>query len=290
MNSLLIHPTTANNLERLIGSQHHGILLAGPEGAGKASLALYLLQQRLELTSVEELIKHPYFLKIEPVKGTISIDDIRKLQSFMQLKTTGKKPFRRAVLIADAHTMTIEAQNALLKSLEEPPSDTVMVLTTSNILDLIPTVRSRVQQVDVIPPEKAEIFKYFASKNLKAEDVEKAYALSNGYIGLLTAILDENEEHLLLNQVNEAKKFISLPAYERLSQVDSLTKQKEDLGLFLQSCRLVCNAALSLALQKADQNLIHKCTHSLETIYKSEAALTHNPNTKLLLTYLALNL
>ncbi len=92
---------------------------------------------------------HPDVIRIDPVGKLIRIDQIRRL-----LDSLAKKPYgqgRRIVLIADAHCMNPEAGNALLKMLEEPPANTILILTTNQTSDLLPTIVSRCQRIRFQP-------------------------------------------------------------------------------------------------------------------------------------------
>jgi DNA polymerase-3 subunit delta' len=92
---------------------------------------------------------HPDVIRVDPVGPMIRIDQIRTL-----IRTLSQKPYgggRRVVIIADAHTMNPEAGNALLKMLEEPPPDTVLILTAPQTSDLLPTIVSRSQHVRFRP-------------------------------------------------------------------------------------------------------------------------------------------
>lgn len=96
------------------------------------------------------------------MKPSLGIDDVKAMQQKLYLK-----PFRgnqKAVIIQDSHLLTIEAQNALLKVLEEPPENTLIILTAENGDALLPTVRSRVsiislqnEQVTISPEEQSDL-------------------------------------------------------------------------------------------------------------------------------------
>ena len=105
----------------------HAYLLAGPEHVGKTLLAKTFLAKLLDI-EVDRLEQSGIYREINPEKS-IKIDEIRSLKEhFSHSAFIGTK---KAALIIDAHRMTIGAQNALLKTLEEPAGDSVLILTTS---------------------------------------------------------------------------------------------------------------------------------------------------------------
>lgn len=285
---ILLQTHTESALKKALESTAHAWLISGAEGAGKGYIARHIASRKLGLDSTEALKKHPYYQLITPENNTISIDHIRELQKFLQLKTPGTAPFRRAIVIEDAHFMTNEAQNALLKALEEPPADTIIILTAPKTTRLRETIYSRVQQLPVLPVSKPRALEYFGTDFDNAR-IEKAYMMSAGHAGLLYALLHD-EDHTLVSQIQRAKQLFGSTAYERLLKVDELVKQKETLPSFLQACKLIAATALHQAGANGDNKLMQRWHRSLQAIYEAEAALPRNPNTKLLLTDLFLHL
>lgn len=90
---------------------------------------------------------HPLDISRVSPENTIGIADIRNLKHIVSLK-----PFRsesKAIIIEDAQTLTIEAQNALLKTLEEPPDHTIIILLANNVQALLPTIVSRCEVIEL---------------------------------------------------------------------------------------------------------------------------------------------
>ncbi len=94
---------------------------------------------------------HPDTIIIEPnEKRLIPIADVRELSSRLHLRATESKT--RVVLFFEADHMNPAAQNAVLKTLEEPPGDTCFLLTGRRYRQFLPTIRSRVQRIQLAPP------------------------------------------------------------------------------------------------------------------------------------------
>jgi len=149
-------------------TQHaHAYLLHGPMGIGKRALAERLMarllcQRPVGLDACGEckschLLKagsHPdnYILEPEEADKAIKVDQVRELVSFVV--QTAQLGGRKVVLIEPVESMNINAANALLKSLEEPSGDTVLLLVSHQTSRLLPTIKSRcVQQACPLPSE-----------------------------------------------------------------------------------------------------------------------------------------
>ncbi len=185
--------------------------------------------------------------------------------------------------------MTQEAQNSLLKALEEPPSDTAIILTTASLQSLLPTVRSRAQAVTVLPVSLDNSMPYFAAQDFSNSQIEKAHVLSGGYVGLMKALLEQNHKHPLFEQIEQAKQLLTSSKFERLMRVDELSKSKTELPMLFHSLSLVCKAALSRTATSSPSQS-PKLIASLGAIENAHKAYLHSANNKLLLTNLFLNL
>lgn len=143
------------------GRLPHALLLKGNEGWGEVELAnriaLALLQRPEAETPSRDgyaakTLAHPDLRWIEPEGAVIKVDDIRELTEFA-VGTRQAAPCKVAV-IESADLMNLHAANALLKTLEEPPPDTYLLLTTCRAARLLPTIVSRCQQI-VIEQDRA---------------------------------------------------------------------------------------------------------------------------------------
>ncbi len=284
---LLLHPQTEQRLTRLLASQPHGILISGPAGSGKETFSRTVAASLLDIPSAK-LASYPYMRIIDPADKTISIEAIRELQPFLKLKIPVPAAINRLVIIARAERMGQEAQNALLKTLEEPPAGTVIILTAESTLALLPTILSRVVELPLLPVSQAQAEAFYKDTH-KDADIKRHYALSQGQAGLLAALLAD-EDHPLIQAVAEAKQLLGLPAAERLLMTDELAKDKDRQNLLLNALQRITHAALVHASQ-ADRTAAVRQWHQRQTAVVSAIGLTrHNPNAKLLLDTLFLSL
>lgn len=286
MEKLLLHTRTRQQVDRLIDAGSHAVLVTGLPGAGKETLALAMAQQ---LLGTKPLELQPYFKHISPAGTSVSIEQVRQLHTFVQLKTTGDGAIRRVIVITAADSMTDEAQNALLKLLEEPPPDSVLILTSTDTGKLKQTILSRVQKVSIDRVSLGDATDYFISQH-SAKDIAWAHALSDGQSGLMMALLSGKDEHVIAQQIQIAKQILAVGAFERLCRVDELSKSKESLPDFLYACKRICISALESASSKQATPQVQAWHKRLSLVLDTENALRTNVNAKLLLTDLFVHL
>lgn len=280
MDELLIHPMTKRALTSVADSGSHALLIHGDLGAGKESIALALAQRFLGSKSLD---LQPYFTCIKLDGKSVGIEKIRELQSFLQLKTTGSAKIRRVAVILGADTMTDEAQNALLKALEEPPTDTVIMLTAAKLSGLKHTILSRVQPVHIDRVNLEDSISYFSAQ-YAAKDVSWAHVLSDGQVGLMHALLEGKKDHVIASKIDMAKKLFTSTSFERLTQVDAIAKDKAELSELLYACKRICTSALESAAKRHSKSDVKAWHNRLSLVCDAEESLLRNINPKLLLT------
>jgi DNA polymerase-3 subunit delta' len=144
----------------------HALLIHGPAGNGRHLLALRLIGRALGLEEFdvksglgagrsldpESVPAHPDLALVQPApdKRAISIDQVRRLIEFLNL--TSHQSGAKVALVTPAQAMTHQAGNGLLKTLEEPPGNSLIILVTDALSRLAPTIISRCHRVRVSPP------------------------------------------------------------------------------------------------------------------------------------------
>jgi len=171
----------------------HALLIHGPAGTGRRLLALTIIGRLLgfdlpevgaatatgALVDEERAPAHPDFrlVQIPPEKRFIPIDSIRHLIGFLSL--TSHQRGYKAALINPANAMTRDAANSLLKTLEEPPGASVVILITDSLSRLPATVVSRCHRIRVAVPPTAAALDWLV-RNGGPSDWEPVLALAGG--------------------------------------------------------------------------------------------------------------
>lgn len=166
--------------------------------------------------------------------GTIGVEDIRG-----QINgTVAIKPYsspRKVYIMNEAEKMTVQAQNALLKTLEEPPEYTVILLLTTNMDTLLPTILSRCVLLNMKPVRDAEVKKYLMETmqlpDYKA-DICTAFARGNiGKAKLLAA--SEEFDHIKEEAITLLKYINDMEISEIVTAIKKINEYKLDVNDYM---------------------------------------------------------
>jgi DNA polymerase-3 subunit delta' len=263
LDSLIIHPATRRALLAYIASPPHALLFVGPSGVGKFCLAH---AWALELLAGRE----EYITVIAPDdKGGIGIEAIRELY-----KTTHSKNQRQVVIIDHAEGMSVEAENAFLKLLEEPRAGLQFVLTTPHITALLPTIRSRVQVLDVRTVPDVGLEPLLTSA--QPADKPQLLFIANGRPAVLAQLLANTEAFTKAKQtMQRAKELLAAKPYERMIAAGELASDRQRAIEVLEA--MLRMASLQLKKTPGAQHWL-TMAERLETAL---ANLDHNANVKI---------
>ncbi len=189
----------------------HAYIFEGPDGVGRRETALsfaaMLMCEREHLACGEckscQLFSegsNPDFQEIYSAEKSISVDDIRNVLKGLVIRPLYSK--YKIIIINDADSMTVQAQNALLKSLEEPPSYVVFILTVQSGAAVTPTVRSRCQRVLFNRLVKEEIMAVLEERHGRRKpEWDFIVSYSDGVIGTALELVESPEYLELRDEV-----------------------------------------------------------------------------------------
>jgi DNA polymerase III gamma/tau subunit len=222
MAKLLINSQTRTMIDRYLSDPAHALLLVGEMGVGLGTIAQYI---------AEQLTAAAYISRVSPEGSTISIDEIRPLYA----RTKTKQADRQVIIIDDADTMRHEAQNALLKLLEEPSSEVFFVLTTHHDQLLLGTIHSRIQKIRARPITLRESQEFVASLAIEDETKARQILFIAGGRPAEIARLSQDEKYFEAQstKATDARTFLGADSYDRL-KVATKYNSREDALEFLE--------------------------------------------------------
>lgn len=231
------------------GKVSHAYLITGEIAQGKEFIANIFAQALLcenpkggiepcgECHSCVQAItkNHPDIITVTHEKSnTISVDDIRKqIVGDVDIKPYESK--YKIYIMNEAEKMNAQAQNALLKTLEEPPEYAIIILLTTSKAAMLPTVLSRCVQLDMRPVEDKIVRKYLMSK-LKVPDYQAdiCVAFARGNIGKAKSLaMSEEFENIKEEAIRVLKYIKTMDVSDMLTTVKTLQEYKMNTNDFL---------------------------------------------------------
>ena len=220
------------------------VLLVGPAGIGKRTLADAFAARLLCAAPVAGGAcgacahctrvgagTHPdlHLVARDPERRDIRIEQVRELTRWLTLQPL--MAARKVGVLDDAHCLSEQAQNALLKTLEEPPGAAVLVLVASSAALLLPTVRSRCQVVRLEPLPAAEVVRVLEASGVPAEQASQLAPLAEGSPGRALALAGEAETRARARVLRDLPRLRELGADELSRTAQELSRGALDAGL-----------------------------------------------------------
>ena len=251
------------------GKVSHAYILNGERGAGKKMLAsLFAATLLCEKGGPDpcnvchscrqaESGNHPDIIRVQHEKpNTISVDDIRQ-QVYYDIQIKPYQGAYKIYIIAEADLMSVQAQNALLKTIEEPPEYAVIFLLTENAEVLLPTITSRCVMLK-LRNIKDTLIKKYLMETMEVPDykADVCTAFAQGNMG--RAILLANSEHF--NEIRD--EAVQLLKYIDEMELNEIVKAIKRINTF----KLEVNDYLDIIMIWYRDVLLYKATKDITTV------------------------
>ena len=268
------HEDVIEYFKRTIKSKNisHSYLLEGGQGIGKKRLAKTfaktLLCEEADATSpchictsciMMETDNNPDYFEVFSKKASIGVDDIRE----QVVEKMDIKPYRsqyKVFIIPEAERMTLQAQNALLKTIEEPPAYGIVILITKNPAKIISTVHSRCARVRALPLSTQRIKKYIQNNHGLEEWEALLYAdFADGSIGKAKEMVEEGDfwetRQRAIDYMIRLEQANLIDLYDMVTDLD---KDRENLPQILDFWMILYRDILMYKVFEKDENILYK--------------------------------
>lgn len=278
MKQVYIHPTNKSQIDGLVKNLPQSLLISGPANFGLLDVVEYIC--KLVLIK-PEIINPEKDEKIDFEKGIISVEMIRDIYK----KSAQKTKKKQIIVINFADKMTVQAQNAFLKLLEEPNSNMNFILVVSDISKIILTIISRVVQLNIKPITTKQSEELLSELNVS--DAKKRVQLLYVADGLpfeLKRLISDNEYFdKRSGTVREAREFINATLYKKLIIANKFKDSRQDAIIFLDTLLNILDKTI---VNNSEINLLK----TIETVLSTRNRLELNENIRLSLAFLALQM
>ena len=218
------------------GNLSHAQLISGEDGIGKSILAEILGKLILNGDLNREYVD---IINYKPIKTSFGVDDVRDI-----IDEVNKKPFegdKKVIIIHQGNKLTIQAQNALLKTIEEPPTEVYIIILCESLELILDTIKSRCEIYKLTPLTKDELYKYIAIKGYDYSEEEKssAIAFSEGIPGRIDRYFSDTE----LQELRD--KIVDLLLQLTNNEIEAILEKEEQLVSYKQNKEEVVNVLSS---------------------------------------------
>ena len=240
MRDFIGHEALINNFKQrcLKNTLSHAHLIAGEDGVGKGKLANILAKFILNGDLDREYVD---IINYSSEKSSFGVDDVRDI-----IEEVYKKPFekdKKVIIIHEGNKLTIQAQNALLKTIEEPPKGVYIIILCESLELILDTIKSRCEIYKLKPLTKSELYEYIKIKkfNYDENEIKSAIAFSEGVPGRIDRYFNDDKLRELRNNIVILIKNLNKNDLEAiLQQEESFSNLKNDkeevlniFGLFI---------------------------------------------------------
>lgn len=265
------------------GMVSHCYLIEGEEGLQKIEMAKFIAASILckdisrkgacnkcsNCSRISKLM-HPDILVID--EKTIKIDNIRK--SIEEVYKKSYEGDRKILIIRNFHTATIESQNAILKTLEEPPKTATIILLANDTLSILDTIKSRCQILKMFRVDINLVKNKLVSEGIDDPSAEFASLYSEGNIGVARKACTSEFLSLRKDIIDISLDIFKCSKFQAIKYGEMFTKYKENIDEVLNIITSVYRDIIMLKIDKNSDRIINR--DKFEILVEESYRLSYN--------------
>ncbi|MCA9345910.1 hypothetical protein KC960_00260 [Candidatus Saccharibacteria bacterium] len=275
---MIFNPKTKKLLDAYVNNPSSTVLLTGDDN-------LFDWPEEYLINSLLSKEYRNNKVVIEPnEKNTIGIDQIRTLKMNLSTKVSAKNGFGRVTIIKDIEKCTLEAQNSLLKLVEEPNDNNLIILESVDT-KVLTTILSRCQKIPILPLTKSQCANLANERNFTEKEIEFYYFISGGNSTNFIKMVDNKLDDQIIKDYNVAKTFLTTKTDSRL-QLSKDYDTKDKIYVLIDNIQKIAKLALKSNLKNKIDN---RWLIILNETMKCKELINENVNIKLIYLRLCTN-
>lgn len=266
LDNLLLDKLTKSQLASMARDIPQALMLSGTAGVGLKTIAMAIAGR--ELSGIIEPMNSKG--ELDTATGSISVERIREL--YDQSKSISID--RQFIIIDDAERMTPAAQAALLKLLEEPASMVNFILTSHLPQKLLPTVRSRLQQVEVRPASKKQTDELLVKLGIdQTDDHQKYQFIASGLPAEIYRLKSDNKYFQTKSEVIiDARDFLQANTYKKLIIVSKYQANRDASLELIDAAMMILRRTIAAQPNPATITKLDELLRARESIARNFSA------------------
>jgi len=276
---------TAKTVNLFIKNPSSSLVLIAKNGSGKKTIADFIIEsiksQPVSLVHSRDLII------IGDDTEKIAIDDVRASLKNLSFRAAVSEGYSRFVVIEHAERLASDSQNMILKTVEEPPENTMIILTVESKSSLLPTLLSRLTQISIGSIDAKKLKKNLEEQGYDPKDIDLALLASSNRIGATKNILSGDESKI--ESLKFCKNILSLSKNEKLILANNIYKDRVRVSEIVDDLLTISKASMENASKNGSAS-IGSWINVVNELLIAKNALIRKANAKLVLTKLFLEI
>ena len=276
---------TAKTVNSFIKNPSSSLVLIAKNGSGKKTITDFIIESIKSQPG--NLVNSRDLIIIGDDTEKIAIDDVRASLKNLSFRAVVSEGYSRFVVIEHAERLASDSQNMILKTVEEPPENTMIILTVESKSSLLPTLLSRLTQINIGSIDAKKLKKNLEEQGYDPKDIDLALLASSNRIGATKNILSGDESKI--ESLKFCKNILSMSKNEKLILANNIYKDRARVSEIVDDLLTISKASMENAAKNGSAST-GSWSSIVNELLIAKNALIRKANAKLVLTKLFLEI